>query len=65
MLLYACFHGDVCVTIVPFCVAMLEGHGVAGTYVIVSGHRCWMFGCRGDRVMYLPPLTVAPGRATR
>ena len=53
------------VTIVPFCVAMLEGHGMAGMYVVVSGHRCRMFGCRGDDVMYLPPLTVAPGRATR
>ena len=55
----------ICVMIVPFCVAMLEGHGMAGTYVVVSGHRCRMFGRLGDRVMYLAPLTVAPGRATR
>ena len=25
------------VTIVPFCVVMVEGHGMAGTYVVVSG----------------------------
>ena len=52
-------------TIIPFCVFMLEDHGMAGTYVVVSGHRCQMFGRLGDRVMYLAPSTVAPGRATR
>ena len=39
---------DTCVTIVPVCVVMLEGHGMAGmagTYVVVSGHRYRMFGC--------------------
>ena len=34
---------------------------MAGTYVVVSGHRCRMFGRLGDRVMYLAPSTVAPG----
>ena len=34
-----------CVTIVPFFVVMLEGHGMAGTYVVVSGYRYRMFGC--------------------
>ena len=43
----------------------LEGHGVAGT---VLQYRATVVGCsgrQGDRVMYLAPLTVAPGRATR
>ena len=40
----------------------LEGHVMAGTCIVVSGHRCWMFSRLGDRVMYLAPSTVAPGR---
>ena len=43
----------------------VESHGMAGTYVVVSGHRCRMCSRLGDRVMYLAPSTVAPGRATR
>ena len=39
----------------------LEGHGMAGTYVVVSGHRCRMLGRLGDHVMYLAPSMVAPG----
>ena len=38
---------------------------MAGTYVVMSGHPFSDVGCRGDRVMCLPPLMVAPGRATR
>ena len=38
---------------------------MVGTCVVVSGHRCRMFSCLGDRVMYLAPSTVVPGRATR
>ena len=34
---------------------------MAGTGIVVSCHRCRMFGRLGDRVMYLVPLTVAPG----
>ena len=43
----------------------LEGHDMAGTGIVVSGHRCRCAGRLGDRVMYLAPSTVAPGRATR
>ena len=39
----------------------LEGHSVAGTGIVVSGHRCRMFSCLGDCVMHLVPSTVAPG----
>ena len=54
-------HAVIYVTIVPFCVVMLEGHGMAGTYVVVSGHRCRMFGYLGDRVMYLTDGGPGPG----
>ena len=33
----------------PFCVVGLEGHGMAGTCIVMSGHRCGMFSCLGDR----------------
>ena len=49
----------------PFCVVGLEGHGMAGTGIVVAGHRCRMFGRLGDGVMYLAPSTVPLGRATR
>ena len=42
----------------------LEGHGMAGTYVVVSGHRCRMFGRLGDRVMYLATSTVGGPRGS-
>ena len=38
-----------------FCVIILEGYGVAGMYIVVSGHSDRMFGCLRDRVMCLPP----------
>ena len=37
-----------------FCVGMLRGHGVAGSYIVVLGHSCRMFGCLGNLVMGLP-----------
>ena len=36
-----------CVRLCPFCVVGLEGHGMAGTGIVVSGHRYRMFRSSG------------------
>ena len=43
----------------------LEGHGMAGTVLWCRSTVAGCSGRQGDHVMYLAPLTVAPGRATR
>ena len=52
-------------TIVITCVVGFEGHSMAGTVLWCRSIATGCSGRQGDRVMCLPPLTVAPGRATR
>ena len=45
-----------------FCVGRLRGHGVAGRYIVVLGHRCRLSGQPRDG---FAALTVVPRLTTR